>query len=78
MSEWKESDEVTTTAGSLWLSQQQAYLGGLNGCRQAIQALKANAGDVADDYDCGFRDALDTLLLKISNMEALAKERSND
>ena len=39
MSDWKETDEITTTVGSIWLSQNQAYAAGVAFERERIIKL---------------------------------------
>jgi len=69
MSEWKDTDEVVTTYGSIQLSLSQAHSAGIKTEQERIIKLivdlREESAARSDDYEAGEDDALSAILRAI-------------
>ena len=69
MSEWKDTDEVVTTYGSIQLSLEQSYSAGQKTEQERIIKLivdlREESAGRSDDYEAGEDDALSAILRAI-------------
>jgi len=69
MSEWKDTDEVVTTYGSIQLSLEQSYSAGQKTEQERliklIVDLREESAGRSDDYEAGEDDALSAILRAI-------------
>jgi len=74
MSEWKDTDEVVTTYGSIQLSLEQSYSAGQKTEQERIIKLivdlREESAGRSDDYEAGEDDALSAILRAIKGKTA--------
>jgi hypothetical protein len=74
MSEWKDTDEVVTTYGSIQLSLEQSYAAGQKTEQERIIKLivdlREESAGRSDDYEVGQDDALSAIIRAIRGVAA--------